>query len=312
VKPTRSQHSECEELAFAVETYLDGELDPSQVVEVEAHTHHCGACRERIALDRAIRGSLQQLARPTAPVSLRERMEARMQAERLRQEAREEALAQPRETAVSPESRGGFPLRYAVPFAAAAGFALFFSASAQQREQQRNQDNLDALSATAARSAETAKTEAARASVGLDGILDDLIQQHAQPLPPEVTRPDQVALFDPFIGVPVQCATPNKLAPYGATFVGGRMLSVRDKRAAMMQYKVAGNHRVTVYVYDPRRISAESHILRKQNIRNAPVYVGNHGGYDIAAMEKQGIGYALATDLGEPETAELVAAAAIP
>jgi anti-sigma factor RsiW len=306
MKPNRSPHAECEALAFAVETYLDGELEPSQVVEVEAHTHHCSACRERIALDRAIRGSLQQLARPAAPVSLRERMEARMQAEQLRQEAREEARSQPHDADVATETRGTFPLRYAAPFAAAAGFALFFSASAQQRSQEQ------AAATASAKATATANAETARASVGLDGILDDLIQQHAQPLPPEVTRPDQVALFDPFIGVPVQCATPNKLAPYGATFVGGRMLSVRDKRAAMMQYKVAGNHRVTVYVYDPRRISAESHILRKQNIRNAPVYVGNHGGYDIAAMEKQGIGYALATDLGEPETAELVAAAAIP
>lgn len=311
MKPNRSQRAACHELSFAVETYLDGELEPSQVVEVEAHTHHCSACRERIALDRAIRGSLQQLARPSAPTSLRERMEARMQAERLRQEAREEALAlstrqasgQAEEAPATSESRSSFPLRYAAPFAAAAGFALFFSASAQQRAHEQE--------TAAAKVATAATTETSRASVGLDGILDDLIQQHAQPLPPEVTRPDEVALFDPFIGVPVQCATPNKLAPFGATFVGGRMLSVRDKRAAMMQYKVAGNHRVTVYVYDPRRISAESHILRKRNIRNAPVYVGTHGGYDIAATEKQGVGYALATDLGEPETAEL-AAAAIP
>lgn len=277
-----------------METYLDGELEPSQVVEVESHISHCGTCRERIALDRAVRGSLQQVAREVAPTSLRERMAARLEAEHLRSEAVADAAF----PGVDREHRGAFRARYFAPFAAAAGFALFFSV--QQRTEQGVAAPRGALS-----------TETARASVGLDGLLDDLVREHAAPLPPEVTRPEQVALFDPFVGVSTQGATP-KLAPLGATFVGGRITNVQDKRAAMMQYKFAGNHRVTVYVYDPRRINAESHILRKQNVRNAPVYVGRHLGYNVAATEKQGIGYALASDLGDEESAELVAAAAFP
>lgn len=295
----KTNRNDCRDLSFAVETYLDGELEPSQVVEVESHMSHCGTCRERVSLDRAVRASLQQLARPSAPSSLRERMEARLQAERLRNERLAESQAEAAPESSSSEHRASFPLRYATPFAVAAGFALFFSVA------QRAEKGLDTPTNKSAR------TEVARASVGLDGLLDDLVHQHAEPLPPEVTKPEQVALFDPFVGVPTQGATP-KLAPFGATFVGGRIMAVQDKRAAMMQYKFAGNHRVTVYVYDPRRITAESQILRKQNVRNAPVYVGSHLGYNVAATEKQGIGYALASDLGDDESAELVAAAAVP
>lgn len=291
----KSNRSACRDLSFAVETYLDGELEPSQVVEVESHVSHCSTCRERIALDRAVRASLQQVARDIAPASLRERMAARLEAEHIRSERLAENESP---TTLDREQRGAFRARYFAPFAAAAGFAIFFSV--QQRADQ---------SASAPRAA--LSTETARASVGLDGLLDDLVREHAAPLPPEVTRPEQVALFDPFVGVPSQGTTP-KLAPLGATFVGGRITNVQDKRAAMMQYKFAGNHRVTVYVYDPKRINAESHILRKQNVRNAPVYVGNHLGYNVAATEKQGIGYALASDLGDDESAELVAAAALP
>jgi len=40
---------------------------------------------------------------------------------------------------------------------------------------------------------------------------------------------------------------------------------------------------------------------------NVPVYVGNRRGYSIAAVEERGIGYAIASDLSDRESAELVA-----
>jgi hypothetical protein len=45
-------------------------------------------------------------------------------------------------------------------------------------------------------------------------------------------------------------------------------------------------------------------------VRNAPVFVGNVRGYNVAATERRGVGYALATDLNERESLELVAASA--
>ncbi|HEU4536690.1 MAG TPA: hypothetical protein VFS00_21340, partial [Polyangiaceae bacterium] len=93
-------------------------------------------------------------------------------------------------------------------------------------------------------------------------------------------------------------------------FYGGRMLPVRDHRAAMLQYGMASGHRVTVYVYDPRRVQPEQRWLRERTtVRNAPVYVGSMRGFNVAATERRGIGYAIATDLDEREIVELAAEA---
>jgi hypothetical protein len=50
--------------------------------------------------------------------------------------------------------------------------------------------------------------------------------------------------------------------------------------------------------------------LQQRLVRERPVYVGQRGGYSIAAAERSGIGYALATDLNDVESANLVLAAA--
>ena len=53
---------------------------------------------------------------------------------------------------------------------------------------------------------------------------------------------------------------------------------------------------------DPLRATLEPRV-----VRNLPVYVGSRRGYSIAALEKRGVGYAVATDLNDRESAELVA-----
>jgi hypothetical protein len=50
--------------------------------------------------------------------------------------------------------------------------------------------------------------------------------------------------------------------------------------------------------------------LQQRLVRERPVYVGKRGGYSIAAAERSGIGYALATDLDDVASANLVLAAA--
>lgn len=332
-------------MAPAVDTYLDGELNPSQIVEVEAHLTNCSSCRERIAVDRAMRSSMRKVVPLRAPSSLRERMQAVMAAERLRQETeRREApeirdgsaacvcahdsarvlpFRRPGQVATAPlraltriedapsavraidsgkvvsmtsrrpsRPQSAMRARYAAPFAVAAGVA--FAVSMHRP-------------AEPTVVAPVASATSEHANLGLDGIVDDLVAQHAQPLPPEVTQPDEVRRFDPFVGVPVE---PPKLQPFGAKWVGGRMLPLRDSRAAMLQYSLAGGHRISVYVYDPRRVRPESSTLRQRVVRDAPVFVGNVRGYNVAATERRGVGYAIATDLGEPESAELVAASA--
>jgi anti-sigma factor RsiW len=322
----------CRILSPALDTYLDGELSPPQVVEVETHLAQCACCRERVALDRALRTSMKQIPPLRAPASFRDRMRAVMAAERSSQQ---QALQAPsvfgwcvhdsanvvpfrRSGRVAPaplqaltaaserpsgrvvslaERRTRRPLRarYAVPFAVAAGVAFVASIHPPSAPPAAKTGTLSSAPTTF------------QANLGLDGIVDDLVSLHAQPLPPEVTQPDEVRRFDPFVGVPVE---PPKLQRFGAKWEGGRMLPLRDSRAAVLQYSMAGGHRISVYVYDPRRVRAESSTLKQRVIRDTPIYVGNIRGYNVAATERRGVGYAVATDLDEPENIELIAASA--
>lgn len=297
MKPsTQSCSAACRRLGPAVTTFIDGELEPSQVVEVETHLSECGTCRERVALDQAVRASLRSLPRQAAPQGLRERLAASMAAERAAggghgafdggpaADAFEGAAAPPPPRA---------PYRYMLPLTMAAGFALMLSAH-------------KGSPASAGRQAPTQNASvAAPMTMGLDSLIEELVTQHAQPLPPEVTGRDDVRNFDPFVGVRVEAP---KFTNYGAKFYGGRMLPVREHRAAMLQYNMAGNHRVTVYVYDQRRVQPERRLLRERLVRNGPVYVGSVRGYNVAVTERRGVGYAIASDLDEPESVELAAA----
>ena len=68
-----------------------------------------------------------------------------------------------------------------------------------------------------------------------------------------------------------------------------------------------GDHRITIYVYDSSQFPLRAR-LEPRVVGNVPVYVGTRRGYSIAATEHRGVGYALASDLPDPESAELVAA----
>ena len=96
------------------------------------------------------------------------------------------------------------------------------------------------------------------------------------------------------------------LAQYGARWVGGSVVPVRNQRAASLRYRIAG-HKLTVYVYDASRFPVRS-TLQQRVVRDEPVYVGSRHGVSIAATERRnGVGYAIATDLNKDESAELVA-----
>ncbi|MCS6901489.1 MAG: zf-HC2 domain-containing protein [Myxococcales bacterium] len=315
-----------------MDTYLDGELSPPQLVEVETHLAQCACCRERIALDRALRASMKRIPPLRAPDSFRDRMRAVMAAERFLQEQKQapwtqalpvrchndstnvlpfrrpgKVAAATQTVLVSSEplfgrvvswterrSRRTLPVRYAAPFVMAAGVAFLVSVHLPSPPPAKTSTSPSAPTSF-------------QAHVGLDGIVEDLISLHAQPLPPEVTQPDEVRRFDPFVGVPVE---PPKLQRFGAKWEGGRILPLRNSRAAVLQYSMAGGHRISVYVYDPRRVRPESSTLKQRVVRDTPIYVGNIRGYNVAATERQGIGYAVATDLDEPENIELIAASA--
>jgi anti-sigma factor RsiW len=271
-----------------VESYLDGELEPSQLIEVENHTQGCATCRERIVLDRAIRVSVRHTVGASKPSdSFRARTAASMMAQR---SAPPDLLrrATDRSTQTALPAWGGWLVA-----AAAAAAAVFGISNRKDAE-------------TAAHPLETTT----QASVGLDAMLDQFVDWHARPLPPEITNQNDLPGFEPYVGVPVH---PPALSPFGARWVGGRMLPVHEERnTAMLQYRLGSGSRVSVYVYDPRRIPSRVTRLQARMMDGEPdrVYLGHVRGWSIAAAERRGVGVAIASDLDDDESAELALAAA--
>jgi anti-sigma factor RsiW len=274
---------ECALYAAQISSYVDGELDPGHIVDVEAHALRCSSCTERIKFLQTMRSSIKRTSKVRAPDAFRTRMEAAMLAEKTR--VRE----------ADRESFGGTKLvswKYAAALAAAATVVLSVAAA-------KNRSDAAATGPARAMTIES--------SMGFDSLLDELVALHANPLPPETTNPEELTRFDPLVGVPVRRPA---FQPLGASFNGARVHAMRERRAALLQYTMEGNHRMTVYVFDPRAVVMQATRLQPRVVRERPVYVGKLRGYSVAAAEKSGVGYALATDFDDDRSAQLVLAAA--
>ncbi|HVY48782.1 MAG TPA: zf-HC2 domain-containing protein [Minicystis sp.] len=277
---------DCTLFTRAIDGYVDGELDPAHAIDMEAHVVACGACAERVALLRATRHSMKRVSASRASDALRARCSGALEREKKRAEMRRAV-----EEDLSPKL---IRLRYALGLAAAAGvvFAMGMARYRHQRE-------ADAQLAAPASGDETSHA-------GFDTLIDDLVALHAHPLPPETTNPDELQQWDPLVGVPIRRPA---FQPFGGHFRGARVLAHADRRAALLQYTVLGGHRVTVYVFDPRAVPVQATRLEPRLVRERPVYVGHVRGYSVAAAEQRGIGYALATDLDDEKSTDMVLAA---
>jgi anti-sigma factor RsiW len=270
----------CRTVACLVETYLDDELEPSQLLEVEKHTAACATCRERVQLDRAIRMGVRRSVATKASAGFRARVAHSMVAERWASAERAQA--------------SGLPTWRAVGLAVAATVAAVMGLERQNHPAAEGSARPTQASATT--------------PIGLDALIDQFVDWHARPLPPEITNANDLPGFEPYVGVPVR---PAKLDPFGAKLLGGRILPVKEQNcAAMLQYTLDGSHRVSIYVFDPRVVGTRPSKLQPKFIGSVPVYVGQIKGWSIAAAERKGVGYAIASDLGDDASAELALAAA--
>ena len=279
----------CRRVLPLLEAFADGELAPDKVLEVEQHLADCEVCEERVRFSNALhlstRRVVQEAAVP-APAFI-ERLQAALEAEHERQEARAETLER--------ESRGKIlPWRVIVPVAAAASFTLVWAASTGKQ-------NPGAVVSEAGYESASIQPDRAGSIANVEQLVDELVSYHAKATAPEVTQPTMVPELEPRVGVPVRLPS-----LHGAQWEGASVVPVySNRRAASLRYNL-GNHRVTVYVYDSNRFRLRA-MLEPRVVRNQPVYVGNRRGYSIAAREQRGLGYAVATDLDDRESAELVA-----
>ncbi|MDB4941836.1 MAG: hypothetical protein JWP97_1370 [Labilithrix sp.] len=289
----------CKSMGLLLGAHLDGQLDPVKTLEVEDHVAACESCRERLALDRAIRGSLKKAVRVDAPDDLRARMLAAIASEQAEESDTTERVSEmpvlrdsaPSFTTEAP-SRRPTMLRHwrtMLPIASAAALVMAWGAAGKQPVDVAAADTM--------------------VPAGLsDDLLRDFVGQHSHSLPPEQADPKQVRQFERYVGVPV------RVPQFGqnAHFVGGRLVPLHGgERAAMLQYEVKqgeGTQRVTVFVYDPRKIQIGGAHLAARAIGTAEVRVGQTDGYSVAVTQHGGVGYAMASDLDADSSASLVSA----
>ncbi len=269
---------DCRDFSRALGSYLDGELEASKLFEIDGHVASCERCREEVQLLRATRGSLRRVVRSSAPQGLRDRVAGAMEAERLREEVMD-----------PPYAGGVVPVRTSwrsmVPVATAAAIALAWGA--------------------AARSAPVAASREVHAGFG-DDLLAELVAEHSQPLPPDGTNSQAVRGLERYVGFPVH---PASFERGGAHFVSGRVIPLHSQRAYMLQYLVGTGddaQRVSVLVYDAEKIQVNGN-LAPRSIGTVEVRVGREKGYSVAATQRAGVGYLLASDLDTDRSAALAA-----
>jgi len=271
---------ECRDRARMLGSYLDGEIGAARLIEIDEHVGACETCREEVQLLRAMRGSLKRVVRSASPGGLRDRIGNAMVAERVRGE-----LLIDRDAAASALAAAPASWRTMVPLATAAAIALMWGAATRGTQSSTKQASL----------------------LPADDLLAELVAEHSQPLPPEVSNPQGVRGLERWVGVPV---SPGNFERAGAHLVGGRVVPLRSQRAAMLQYVVGSGddaRRLSVLVYDAQKIEVGMANLAPRAIGTAEVRVGREKGYSVAATQRGGVGYLLASDLDPEKSAQLAA-----
>lgn len=272
----------CRRVATLTDAFLDGELPPEQILEVENHLEVCEACRERTLFGETLQlGVREAVVRDATPSGdFENRLAAALRAERERLLA-----ADPPRTFV-PRPRWSIALPLAA--AAAATLLVLTMINSHLREDR-------------ALVAAVEHRKPIEAAPNPEQDLEEFVSYHSSPPAPQITEASMVPKLEPEVGVPLHLPS---LKQYGAHWQGGSVIPVHNNRAVIFRYEVS-NHPVTVYVYDTRQVRLRG-VLEPRVVHDKPVHVGVRHGYSIAAREQRGVGYAVATDLDDDESAELV------
>jgi anti-sigma factor RsiW len=297
-----SEREACHECARLVGAFLDGVLDAAKTLEVDEHLAGCETCRERVELERAVRGSLKKAVSQVAMGdTARARMLAAMQAAKagepipVRERTKSEADLEKQKLEASQSKLLSW--RTMVPLASAAALALLWNSVSQTAPQSADNGH---------------QTDVMRAGFVAHDPLEDLVAQHSQqPLPPERTDPKDLRGFEQYVGVPVHAP---QYRSQNARLLGGRVTTVHQQRAAMMQYRMGQGPdapRVTVFIYDPQKIQVgRAEQLTPRAIGTSEVRGGRVNGYSVAVRGgvDGGVGYVIVSDLDPDRTAQLAVA----
>jgi anti-sigma factor RsiW len=292
----------CRRVAPLLDPFVDGELAPDKIVEVEQHLAGCQRCCSYLQFSGAVRASVRQTVRSSVPSSgFQQRVMLALAAERARET----------EQARQPSIERGLPWRVVLPLGSAAAVTLMVA-------------SLNAPGSNPASAVPMNAAQPMSLAATMDQLIDELVSYHVRAPEPDVRELAAIQDLEPEVGVPLH--VPN-FKDYGVRWEGGGVVPLRNpgfqepgwqtnrtvpsyqRVAASLRYRL-GSHRITVYVYDASRFPLRAR-LEPRVVRDMPVYVGSRRGYSIAAAERRGVGYAAAADLGDQEIAELIASTAV-
>jgi anti-sigma factor RsiW len=276
---------DCKRVRAHLDAYVDGELEPTPVIELEQHLDGCADCRNELALVRLAQQGLRALPTPPVSLELRSKIVGALDA-----------------------AEGGSsvqrPLRASLAGGLAAAAAVVLGLGAlfgQGRPQQ-----------------------APAASLAADsnplGVLGDVVAHHTDQLPADIAadRPEQVTSWcRGKVGFRVRSV---EFAEPKVRFLGARVSQVRDQRAVKLSYSV-GDSRLTSMVFQsPPSLSQmlrDDHVSQRwgahrERIGSRVVTYHNVQGYTVPILEHDGITYAFTGDLDQRKLLQLVASARMP
>lgn len=265
----------CAETRRWIDCWVDGELDPSAALLVDAHVSRCPACRGEADTIRELKRAMAGMREASCPTALRNRICAAL-----------DELDEGEQQAQANVKRRRHGVTFALTGAALASLVLARGIHARG-DAVPHEGNGPAMA-------------------GVLPMVEDVAQRHARDLPAEVAASDPAQVAQWFRGkldIPVR---PVMFRGMPARLVGARISNVGNQMAAALYYDVSGR-RVTVFMFD-------SALMPRDNVEPAmvdgrPVYVGSSHGYTVTLTEQQGVGYAIATDMPPQESVRIVASA---
>ena len=204
----------CELVDRRIGAYIDGELDPVSMLDVERHIEACSRCQELLVFEERFRGMLQDsLEGVELPVDLRAHILSSIDSSDRR------------------ASRGSLGVRAAQVFVAAASFTFIIGIGLQRG---------------------SSPEPLAFSDSGISPpsvVLDDVVRIHSSALPADVRAqaPAEIShYFRDKVSFPVQ---PAVFDDGEVRLKGARLHPVGSRTAAVLYYEVEGR-RVTVVVTD--------------------------------------------------------------
>lgn len=271
----------CSDLQRFIDTYLDGEFEPREQAEFDAHLSSCDSCRNSIEIERRLRLSLKECTVASAPTHLKVNILEGLNGldtQRSGAGARWRHWSGWRAVSVGAVAVGlvGLTLAGTLPQTDADGSRI-----------------LGDLGSALAK-ANASQTEA---------VVEETLDWHRRRLPVEVTGPrreDVGHWFEGKVDFPVSIPHFDEKK---VDLLGGRLAKVGDHKAALVTLQV--NHRKLTLLMFPR----VGVLPQKHAVMPSPglVEVRSKSGYHVAIFQRGDIAYSLASDLSERELRTLAA-----